>query len=123
MRESVGYVMVLLGILGDLFGCVSLVRCPDVYTRLWTSTKRVALGTILLFVGVAVAGGRGPLAAKAIVCAAFILITSPLAAHRIAKRACASDVALWERTVVDRYEEEIQTEEPPSQDVRKSPSP
>jgi len=47
----------------------------------------------------------GALAAKAIICAVFILITSPTAAHAIAKGAYASGVKLWEKSVVDKYAE------------------
>jgi multicomponent Na+:H+ antiporter subunit G len=65
----------------------------------------VTLGTILLLFGVALAGGSGAISGKAIICAIFILITSPTAAHAIAKGAYASHVPLWENSVVDRYAE------------------
>lgn len=113
MSEVVGYILIVLGILFNLFGCVGLVRFPDVYNRLQASTKCVTLGTVLLLVGVAVASGTGALAAKAIICAVFILITSPTAAHAIAKGAYASGVPLWERTVVDKYAEQVGPEKPP----------
>jgi multisubunit Na+/H+ antiporter MnhG subunit len=45
--------------------------------------------------------------AKALICAAFILITSPTAAHAIAKGAYASHVPLCEQTVVDKYAEHV----------------
>ncbi len=107
MTDITGYIMIIVGILFNIFGCIGLVRFPDVYNRLQASTKCVTLGTILLLVGVAVAGGSGAIAAKAIICAVFILITSPTAAHAIAKGAYASGVKLWENSVVDKYGEEI----------------
>ena len=106
MSDIIGYILITIGILFDIFGCIGLVRFPDVYNRLQASTKCVTLGTILLLIGVAVVSAAGPLAAKAIVCAVFILITSPTAAHAIAKGAHASGVKLWENSVVDKYEEE-----------------
>ncbi len=106
MSEIIGYILIIIGILFDIFGCIGLVRFPDVYNRLQASTKCVTLGTILLLVGVAVISGLGATSAKAIICAVFILITSPTAAHAIAKGAYASGVKLWEKSVVDKYAEE-----------------
>jgi len=106
MTDFIGYTLVIIGILFDIFGCIGLVRFPDVYNRLQASTKCVTLGTILLLVGVAIVSASGPMAAKAIICAVFILLTSPTAAHAIAKGAYASGVQLWEDSVVDKYAEE-----------------
>jgi len=106
MSDIIGYILIIIGILFDIFGCIGLVRFPDVYNRLQASTKCVTLGTILLLVGVAVISGLGATSAKAIICAVFILITSPTAAHAIAKGAYASGVKLWENSVVDKYAEE-----------------
>jgi len=106
MSDIIGYILIIVGILFDIFGCIGLVRFPDVYNRLQASTKCVTLGTILLLIGVAVISGLGATSAKAIICAVFILITSPTAAHAIAKGAYASGVKLWENSVVDKYAEE-----------------
>jgi multicomponent Na+:H+ antiporter subunit G len=106
MTDIIGYILITIGILFDIFGCIGLVRFPDVYNRLQASTKCVTLGTILLLVGVAVIAGSGPISGKAVICAVFILITSPTAAHAIARGAYASGVKLWENSVVDKYGEE-----------------
>jgi len=105
MSNIIGYILIAVGILFDIFGCIGLVRFPDVYNRLQAATKCVTLGTVLLLFGVAVATGISATAAKAIICAVFIIITSPTAAHAIAKGAYASGVRLWENSVVDKYAE------------------
>ncbi len=105
MTDIIGYILITIGILFDIFGCIGLVRFPDVYNRLQASTKCATLGTILVLVGTAVISGFGPTAAKAVICAVFILITSPTAAHAIAKGAYASGVQLWENSIVDKYAE------------------
>jgi len=110
MINITGYILITIGILFDIFGCIGLVRFPDVYNRLQASTKCVTLGTILLLAGVALVSGLGPISAKAIICAVFILITSPTAAHAIAKGAYASGVRLWENSVVDKYAEKTNKE-------------
>ena len=106
MTDIIGYILITIGILFNIFGCIGLVRFPDVYNRLQASTKCVTLGTILLLIGVAVISGLGAISAKAVICAVFILITSPTAAHAIAKGAYTSGVKLWEKSVVDKYAEE-----------------
>ncbi len=106
MISAIGFTLIIIGVLFDIFGCIGLVRFPDVYNRLQSSTKCVTLGTILLLVGVAVASWSILIGTKALVCAVFILITSPTAAHAIAKGAYASGVKLWENSVVDKYGED-----------------
>ena len=107
MSEIIGYILIIIGIFFDIAGCIGLVRLPDVYNRLQASTKCVTLGTILLLIGVALVSDVAALNAKAIICAVFILITSPTAAHAIAKGAYASGVKLWENSVVDKYGEDV----------------
>jgi multicomponent Na+:H+ antiporter subunit G len=106
MIDAIGYLLIMIGILFDIFGCIGLVRFPDVYNRLQASTKCVTLGTILLLFGVALVSGVGPIGSRAIIVAVFILITSPTAAHAIAKGAYASGVKLWEKSVTDKYAKE-----------------
>jgi multicomponent Na+:H+ antiporter subunit G len=112
MSSVLGYILIGLGILFNVFGCIGLVRFPDVYNRLQAATKCVTLGTVLLLIGVAVAHGTGAMAAKAMICAVFVLVTSPTAAHAIAKGAYASGIPLWEGTVVDKYAERVKPQKP-----------
>jgi multicomponent Na+:H+ antiporter subunit G len=107
MSEIIGYILIIIGIFFNISGCIGLVRLPDVYNRLQASTKCVTLGTVLVLVGVALISDSAALNAKAIICAVFILITSPTAAHAIAKGAYASGIKLWENSVVDKYGEEV----------------
>lgn len=108
MSETIGYVMISIGVLFDILGCVGLVRLPDVYNRLQAATKCVTLGTSVILIGAAViAFGRGldAFAVKALVCTVFVLITSPTGAHALARGAHKSGVPLWEGSVIDEYKE------------------
>jgi multicomponent Na+:H+ antiporter subunit G len=108
MTDIIGYILIVIGILFDIFGCIGLVRFPDVYNRLQASTKCVTLGTVLLLLGVAVVAATGATSGKAVICALFILITSPTAAHAIAKGSYASGVRLWENSIVDKYADQAE---------------
>ena len=98
-----GLILMGIGLFFDFFGCVGLVRLPDVYTRLQAATKCVTLGTCLILVGVFFRMGVGPAGIKALVCAVFVLISSPTAAHAIARGAYKAGVKLADGFVVDRY--------------------
>lgn len=108
MSNAIGILLVLTGLIFNALGCVGLIRLPDIYNRLQAATKCVTLGTCMILVGVMVLGGcaAAPLTAKCAICVIFILITSPTAAHALARGAHASGVKLWEKSVIDRYEED-----------------
>ena len=54
----------------------------------------------------------GPTAAgiKALLCMVFLLLTSPVAAHAIARGAHRAGVKLWEKSVIDKYLEDKEGE-------------
>ena len=45
MNEHIGAVLIIIGLIFDFFGCIGLIRFPDVYGRLQASAKCVTLGT------------------------------------------------------------------------------
>ncbi len=114
MNEIIGMSVIAVGALFSLFGCIGLVRLPDVYNRLQASTKCVTMGTCLILIGCVISLGSMPGAIKGFICIVFILITSPTGAHALARAAHRSGVALWKKSVVDRYHEDNAT--PPSKD-------
>ena len=96
--------LILIGVLFDLFGAIGLVRLPDVYNRVQAATKCVTLGTCMILIGTLIWAGIGAMGVKALICAAFILITSPVGAHALARGAYLSGVEPWEGTLIDEYE-------------------
>ena len=106
MNEILGIALMIIGIAFDIFGCIGLLRLPDVYNRLQAATKCVTLGTCSILLGVTFWLGLSSLGLKALICIAFVLLTSPVAAHAIARGAHKYGVKLWEVSVVDAYEED-----------------
>ena len=105
MSNQIGFVLISIGMIFDFFGCVGLIRLPDIYNRLQAATKCVTLGTCFILMGAMVICGVTALSMKAFVCMVFILLTSPTAAHAIAKGAYKAGVKLWEGSVVDKYKD------------------
>ncbi|MBU1113284.1 MAG: monovalent cation/H(+) antiporter subunit G [Candidatus Omnitrophica bacterium] len=110
MNELIGLIFISLGLAFDVFGCLGLVRLPDVYNRLQAATKCVTLGTASILFGTFLIVGFTAAGFKAILCMLFLLLTSPVAAHAIARGAHRSGVKLWEKSVIDRYKEDKEGE-------------
>ncbi|MFP4057036.1 MAG: monovalent cation/H(+) antiporter subunit G [Candidatus Brocadiia bacterium] len=111
MIETLAYLLIGVGLFFDLFGAIGLVRLPDVYNRIQAATKCVTLGTCFILAGVLVYSGISALGVKALLCALFVVLTSPTGAHAIARGAHLSGVPLWEGSVTDRYREKRLSEE------------
>jgi len=92
MNEYLGLALAGAGIIYNLFACLGLVRLPDLYTRLQSSTKAVTMGTCLILIGIAVYAGSGPTIARTLLVMVFVLLTAPTAAHAIARGAHSSGI-------------------------------
>lgn len=89
-----------LVVVGLFFAVVSLVgiyRLPDLYTRAHAASKSDTLGSLLSLTAVAVAFGAEVATIKVALLAGFMLITSPTAAHAIARAAYEQDIEPWTR--------------------------
>jgi multicomponent Na+:H+ antiporter subunit G len=106
MNEEIGLTIIAIGVLFNLLGCVGMVRFPDIYNRLQAGTKCVTLGVCLILIGTIVMADASPMRLKALLCVVFILISSPTAAHALARAARNSGIKLWEQSVVDQFEKE-----------------
>ena len=106
MVEIIGLIFIVIGLGFDIFGCIGLLRMPDVYNRLQATTKCVTLGTCSILFGVFVIKGFSGTGIKAIMVAVFLLLTAPVAAHALARGAHKSGIKLWEGSVCDKYAED-----------------
>ncbi len=110
MNETIGVIFILIGLAFDVFGCLGLVRLPNVYNRLQAATKCVTMGTCSILFGTFLMVGFIAAGIKALLCIVFLLLTAPVAAHAIARGAHRSGVPLWSGSVVDRYAEDREGE-------------
>ena len=78
MHEILGMAFIIVGLAFDVFGCVGVFL-----TLGWTAAGM-----------------------KSLLCIVFLLITSPVTAHALARAAHKSGIRLWEGSVVDKYEED-----------------
>lgn len=111
MIDIIGMVFIGIGMAFDIFGCIGLVRLPDVYNRLQAATKSVTLGTCSILFGVFILSGFfTPTGVKALLTIAFLMFASPTASHAIARGAHRAGIKLWDKSVVDSYAEDKEGE-------------
>jgi multicomponent Na+:H+ antiporter subunit G len=106
MSSIIGQIFLFVGLFFTIVGCIGVIRFPDIYNRLQASTKCVTLGTCSVLLGTICIAGWGPIGLKCIICVLFILITSPTAAHAIARSSHYFGIKLWDKSVVNHYEQD-----------------
>ena len=71
---------------GMTIGVVGIVRMPDIFTKQHAASKSVFLGVCSILVAVAISGHLA-FTARAVLIGALLILTTPVAAHEIAKAA------------------------------------
>ena len=84
-----------------LLAAVGLLRMPDVFTRMQASTKASTLGLGCLLIGAGLQMGDFGSFVRVASIGAFVLLTTPVAGHVIARASYLADVPLWKGTVLD----------------------
>ena len=110
MSNAIGFAFIIVGLAFDIFGCLGLVRLPDVYNRLQAATKCVTLGTCSILFGAFLIAGFSAAGMKMLLSVVFLILTTPVSAHAIARGAHRSGIKLWEGSVVDKYAEDREGE-------------
>lgn len=99
--ELLGSFLLVCGLFFFVVGTIGLLRMPDVYTRMHATTKCDTLGLSLIMLGIVFGHGFNWLSLKLILIIIFIWVTTPTAAHAIARAAfdthetTDSDIPFW----------------------------
>ena len=96
--------LLIVGILFNLFGCIGLIRLPDVYNRLQSATKCVTLGTCSILLSVLIFYGISNIGVKALIAIPLLFFTATVAAHALARGSYQFGIKPGGNTVVDEYE-------------------
>ena len=96
-------VLLLVGATLVLLAAIGMVRMPDLFTRMQAATKASTLGLGCLLAGVAIQLADFPSLVRAISIGAFVMLTSPVSTHVIARAAYLTNVPLWKGTLVDEW--------------------
>jgi multicomponent Na+:H+ antiporter subunit G len=88
-----------------LLAGIGLVRLPDLLLRMSATSKAATLGASLMLLGAAAHFGTVGVAGRAIVIAAFLFLTAPVAAHAIGRAGYRRGSPLWEGMIADELGE------------------
>ncbi|UYN99669.1 MAG: monovalent cation/H(+) antiporter subunit G [Devosia sp.] len=80
-----GGVVLLIGALFTLLASIGVVRLPDLYTRMHAASKAGAVGGGLILIAVALHSQDTAVTVRAIMGVVFLLLTTPVSAHLLAR--------------------------------------
>lgn len=98
-------IIIAIGVLFNLIGCIGLIRFPDVYNRLQSSTKCVTLGTCSILLGVLVHFGFVDIGVKALIAIPLLFFAATVAAHALVRGSYKAGIKMDEKSVKDDYKE------------------
>ncbi|MFA4843649.1 MAG: monovalent cation/H(+) antiporter subunit G [Candidatus Margulisiibacteriota bacterium] len=111
MNEQIGYVFICIGVAFNLFGCIGLIRLPDVYNRLQAAAKCVTLGVSGTLFGVFLINGFSGTGIKALLAIGFLLLTAPSGAQALSRAAYLSGIKAWKKSGLGDSQEEKELRE------------
>jgi multicomponent Na+:H+ antiporter subunit G len=97
----VGCALLLLGALFSLISAIGVVRLPDLFSRMHAASKAGAVGSGLVLLSVAIVSFDVGVALRAIVGFVFLLLTTPVGAHLLARASYRTSDQLHLNMVVD----------------------
>lgn len=96
-----GGVLLILGAIFTLLAAVGVVRLPDLYTRMHAASKAGAVGGGLILLAVALVCMEAAVALRAVIGVIFLLLTTPISAHLLARASYLAGYRADESTVRD----------------------
>jgi multicomponent Na+:H+ antiporter subunit G len=101
-------IVMLLLIAGSAFmflGALGLYRMPDLYNRMQASAKATSLGVALILLAVGFSFPEAESRMRAVAGILFVFLTTPVAAHLLARAAHKTGVPSWVGTQFDEFQE------------------
>jgi multicomponent Na+:H+ antiporter subunit G len=99
--DAASAALLVAGVAFCVIGAVGLIRMPDFYTRMHAASVADTLGAGLVLLGLILQAGLSLVMAKLVIIGMLILLTSPTAAHALARAAFLRGVT----PMLDRGEE------------------
>ena len=83
--QYAGAALLLAGSVFSLIAALGVLRLPDLYTRMHAASKAGAVGGSMILLAVALVSLDGVIAVRALIGIGFLLMTTPVAAHLLAR--------------------------------------
>lgn len=102
MAEMLSGVLMVVGAAFILLASLGVLRMPDLFIRMSSSTKAATLGVGSILLSAAVFFGDLGVTSRAMATIAFLFLTAPVAAHMIGRAGYFVGVQLSQKTVLDQ---------------------
>jgi multicomponent Na+:H+ antiporter subunit G len=106
VKEAIVIALAVIGGLFSLSGALGILRLPDVYGRIQSSTMIVTMGALPVLIALAV--GEGPVSSyggRALLVAVLLLVVNPVASHALARAAYKTGIPMWPGAVADQVKD------------------
>lgn len=90
--DILSWICVLAGVFFMVVGTVGILRMPDVYTRLHAAGMTDTMGAGFLLLGMCLQVEPGLITVRLIIVYGFLMFTSPIATHALARAALVGGV-------------------------------
>lgn len=110
MADLFSLILMIIGTVFMMLAAIGVVRMPDLYLRMSATSKAATLGVICVMLAAALHFNDFAITARVIAIIVFLVLTAPVAAHKIARAAYLAGPGLWPGTRCDelrgRYDHE-----------------
>lgn len=96
--------LMLVGATFSLLAAIGVLRLPDLYTRLHAASKAGVVGAGLILAAVAISAFDSAVALRAGLGIVFLLLTTPVSAHLLARAAFKTGLKPDPRTNTDEFD-------------------
>jgi len=103
LLDALSWIFILGGVFFIVTGAIGVVRMPDVYCRLHAAGMTDTMGAGFILVGMCFQAGLTLITVRLLLVWAFLLITSPVGTHALARAALSGGVTPY-RAPVTRSE-------------------
>ena len=107
MNNTITIILISIGVLFNILGCIGLLRLPDAYNRLQAATKCVTLGCCSILAAVLFHFGISDAGTKALIAIPILFFSSTVAAHALIRGTYHFGVKLSDKTVIDDYKDVV----------------
>ena len=94
-------ILLLVGSTFTFLAALGVLRLPDLYTRMHAASKAGVVGGGLILLAVALMSQDASVAIRAIIGIAFLLLTTPVSAHLLAKASQSVGYQAWGQKTAD----------------------
>ncbi len=105
LLDILSWVLLISGAFFVVIGGIGLVRLPDFYTRIHAAGMTDTLGSWLILLGLMLQSGSFLVFIKLVMILFFLLLTSPLSSHLLAKAAWLDGLPPWSPGAAEGGEE------------------